>query len=260
VEYSPGDPNDADEMIGESPALRHVLQQAKKIAPSDATVMILGEPGTGKELLARAIHRMSRRKQASFTKLDCGAIPPHLLQSKLFGYEKGAFGGGVQRAVGGVESAHKATLFLDNVGDLPLELQKKLLRVLQGGEFEKVGSNRTGHADVRLLAAAHQDLAEKVGHGKFRSDLYYRLSVFPIHIPALRERREDIPLLAHYFVQKYARRLNKRVDTIAVEGLTALASSAWPGNVRELEGLMERLVIRSAGPVLDIPFAELQGR
>ena len=259
VEYSPGAPHDEEEIVGESPALRRALQQAKKIAPSDATVLILGEPGTGKKLLACAIHRMSPRRHANFAALDCAAIPPGLLQSKLFGHEKGALAGAHQRAIGGLELAQGGTLFLDHIEALPVELQTKLLRVLQHGEFENAGSDNIRRADIRLLASAHQDLAESVARGKFRADLYYRLSVFPIRMPALRQRVEDIPLLAIYFIQKYARRMNKNIDSVPDQALTALAGAEWPGNVGQLESLIEQAVIRCEGPVLGIPLAELEG-
>lgn len=254
----PGSPLDAEEIVGESPALRKVLGQAKKVAPSDATVLILGETGTGKELIARAIHRLSSRRDASFVRLNCAAIPLGLLESELFGHEKGAFTGAVSQVVGRLESANRGTLFLDEVGDLPIELQPKLLRVLQDGEFEKLGSNHTIRVDIRLLAATNRNLAQSVAQRKFRPDLYYRLNVFPIRMPSLRERVADIPLLVRYLTQKHARRMNKKIETITNESLLALAAWDWPGNIRELENLIERSVILSDGPVLEIPLAELR--
>jgi len=250
---------DFEEIAGESPALEQVLQQAKSVAPSDATVLILGETGTGKELIARAIHRMSRRRHAVFIKLNCATTPGGVLESELFGHEKGAFTGAVAQIVGRLESANRGTLFLDEIGNLPEESQAKLLRVLQGGEFEKWRSNRTLQVDVRLLASTSTDLTERVVRRQFRADLYYRLSVFPVRVPALRERREDIPLLVRHFAQKFARRLNKKIETIAIESLKALTIREWPGNIGELENLIERSVILSKGPVLEILPAELRG-
>jgi formate hydrogenlyase transcriptional activator len=246
-----------EEIVGESAALRHVLGQAKTVAPSDATVLILGETGTGKELVARAIHRMSARKDASFIKLNCAAIPTGLLESELFGHEKGAFTGAVTQKVGRLELADRGTLFLDEIGDIPLELQPKLLRVLQDQEFERLGGTRTLHVHVRLVAATNRDLAKSVAEHQFRSDLYYRLHVFPIQMPALRERRSDIPLLVHYFVRKLARRMGKTINTIPAATMNALAGWDWPGNVRELENFMERSVILSEGSVLSVPLSEL---
>jgi formate hydrogenlyase transcriptional activator len=253
-----GPPLDAEEIVGESAALKRVLSQAKKVAPSDATVLILGETGTGKELIARSVHRMSLRRNASFIKLNCAAIPVGLLESELFGHEKGAFTGAVAKVIGRLESAHHGTLFLDEVGELPLELQPKLLRVLQEGEFQRLGSNETIRVDVRLLAATNQNLAQRVAQRKFRPDLYYRLNVFPVRMPALRERVEDISVLACYLAQKYAHRMNKKIETITDESLKALAAWEWPGNIRELENLIERSVILSDGTVLEIPLAELR--
>jgi formate hydrogenlyase transcriptional activator len=247
-----------EEIVGDSPALKRVLSQAKTVAPSNATVLILGDTGTGKELIARAIHRMSARKDASFIKLNCAAIPTGLLESELFGHEKGAFTGAVSQKVGRLELADKGTLFLDEVGDIPLELQPKLLRVLQDQEFERLGSNRTIRVNVRLVAATNRNLAKSVAEREFRSDLYYRLNVFPIHMPPLRERGKDIQLLVSYFVQKYARRMNKQIETIPPETMQALASWEWPGNVRELENFIERSVILSEGAFLNVPLAELR--
>jgi formate hydrogenlyase transcriptional activator len=253
-----GPPLDAEEIVGESPALKRILDQANKVAPSNATVLIQGETGTGKELIARAIHRLSSRRTASLVKLNCAAIPVGLLESELFGHEKGAFTGAVAKVVGHLETAHRGTLFLDEVGELPLELQPKLLRVLQDGEFQRLGSNQTIRVDIRLLAATNWNLAQSVVQRTFRPDLYYRLNVFPIRMPALRERREDIPLLACFLAQKHARRMNKKIETITNESLQALAAWEWPGNIRELENLIERSVILSDGPVLEIPLAEVR--
>jgi len=246
-----------EEIVGESVALRHALAQASTVAPSDASVLILGETGTGKELLARAIHRMSTRKEAVFVKLNCAAIPTGLLESELFGHEKGAFTGAISQKIGRLELAHKGTLFLDEVGDIPLELQPKLLRVLQDQEFERLGSNRTIRVDVRLVAATNKDLAKSVAEREFRSDLYYRLNVFPIRMPALRERKSDIPLLVRYFVRHFAQRMNRVIDKIPAQTMRALVAWPWPGNVRELENFAERSVILSEGPELKVPLAEL---
>ena len=254
-----GFPPDFEEIVGESPALKKVLQQAKSVAPSDATVLILGETGTGKELISRAIHRMSRRRNAAFIKLNCATTPAGVLESELFGYEKGAFGGTVAQVVGRVESANHGTLFLDEIGDLPEDLQAKLLRVLHDGEFERLGSNRKTKVDIRLLASTSADLNERVGRSKFRADLYYRLNVFAIRMPALRERREDISMLVRHFAQKYSRRMNRKIETIAVESLKALTIREWPGNIRELENLIERSVTLSKGLVLEVPPGELLG-
>ncbi len=246
-----------EEIVGESPALKKVLDQARIVAPSDATVLILGETGTGKELIARAIHRMSSRRNASFVKLNCAAIPAGLLESELFGHEKGAFTGAVSQKIGRLELADKGTLFLDELGELPLEVQPKLLRVLQDQEFERLGSTGTIRVDIRLIAATNRDLAKRVAGRQFRSDLYYRLNVFPIRLPELRERKQDIPLLVRYLVQKFARRMNKRIETIPTETMNALVSWEWPGNVRELENFIERSVILSKGPILRVPLVEL---
>jgi len=245
------------EIIGESPALGRVLDQAKIAAPSDATVLLLGETGTGKELVARAIHRMSRRQEAPFVKMNCAAIPTGLLESELFGHEKGAFTGAISRKVGRLELADKGTLFLDEVGDIPLELQPKLLRVLQDQEFERLGSTRTIRVNIRLIAATNNDLVAAVAQKQFRGDLYYRLNVFPVRIPPLRERREDIPGLVHYFLQQFARRMNRRIEVIPDSVMEVLHDWSWPGNVRELENFIERSVILSRGEVLNVPVAEL---
>jgi formate hydrogenlyase transcriptional activator len=246
-----------EEIVGDSAPLKRVLGQARTVAPSNATVLVLGDTGTGKELIARAIHRMSARKDASFIKLNCAAIPTGLLESELFGHEKGAFTGAISQKVGRLELADKGTLFLDEVGDIPLELQPKLLRVLQDQEFERLGSTRTIKVNIRLVAATNRDLAKSVAEREFRSDLYYRLNVFPIRMPPLRDRRTDIPLLVRYFVQKFARRMSKPIDTIPTDTMRALVSWEWPGNVRELENFIERSVILSEGSVLRVPLAEL---
>ena len=247
-----------EEIVGESAELKHVLAQARTVAPSDSTVLILGETGTGKELIARAIHRMSKRRDASFIKVNCAAIPTGLLESELFGHEKGAFTGAVSKKIGRMELADKGTLFLDEVGDIPLELQPKLLRVLQDHEFERLGSNRTVRVDLRLVAATNRNLSKRITEGEFRSDLFYRLNVFPIHIPPLRVRRNDIPLLVRHFVKKIAWRMDKQIDTIPSQTMGALVNWHWPGNIRELENLIERSVILSEGPVLRSPLTELQ--
>jgi formate hydrogenlyase transcriptional activator len=247
-----------EEIVGESAALKHVLAQVNTVAPLDATVLILGETGTGKELIARAIHRMSARKDSSFIKLNCAAIPTGLLESELFGHEKGAFTGAVSAKIGRLELADKGTLFLDEVGDIPLELQPKLLRVLQDQEFERLGGIRTIRVNIRLIAATNRDLARSVAAREFRSDLYYRLHVFPVHMPPLRQRGKDIELLVRYFVQKFSRRMNKHIETVPTETMNALAGWEWPGNVRELENFIERSVILSDGPVLNVPLSELR--
>ncbi len=247
-----------EEVVGDSPVLKHALAQAKTVAPSNATVLILGETGTGKELIARAIHRMSSRKEASFIKLNCAAIPTGLLESELFGHEKGAFTGAVSQKIGRLELADGGTLFLDEVGEIPLELQPKLLRVLQDQEFERLGGNRTIKVDIRLVAATNRDLARSVAAREFRSDLYYRLHVFPLRLPQLRERSRDIPLLVRHFVQKFAKRMNKHIQTIPTEAMNALVSWHWPGNVRELENFIERSVILSEGETLNVPLSELK--
>jgi formate hydrogenlyase transcriptional activator len=247
-----------EEIVGESPALKHVLTQVNTVAPLDATVLILGETGTGKELIARAIHRMSARKEGSFIKLNCAAIPTGLLESELFGHEKGAFTGAISAKIGRLELADKGTLFLDEVGDIPLELQPKLLRVLQDQEFERLGGVRTIKVNIRLIAATNRDLAKSVAAREFRSDLYYRLHVFPVHMPPLRERGKDIELLVRYFVQKFSRRMNKQIETIPSEAMNALTRWEWPGNVRELENFIERSVILSEGTILNVPLSELR--
>jgi formate hydrogenlyase transcriptional activator len=249
-----------EEIIGESPVLKRILEQLQTVAPTDSTVLILGETGTGKELIARAIHNLSDRRDRTLVKVNCAAIPTGLLESELFGHEKGAFTGAIAQRIGRFELAHRGTLFLDEVGDIPLELQPKLLRVLQEHEFERLGSTRTIRVDVRLIAATNWDLAQKVAENQFRSDLYYRLNVFPVIIPALRERRQDIPMLVRYFAQKYARRMKKPIDNIPATAMSALSEYHWPGNVRELENFIERAVILSPGAELQIPLAELKQR
>jgi formate hydrogenlyase transcriptional activator len=246
------------EIVGESSALTHVLDQAATVASSDATVLILGETGTGKELIARAIHSMSRRRNGPFIKVNCAAIPTGLLESELFGHEKGAFTGAINRKTGRMELADGGTLFLDEIGEIALELQPKLLRVLQDQEFERLGSNRTRKVDLRLVTATNRDLAASIAQRQFRSDLFYRLSVFPIHLPPLRERRGDIPLLVRHFVSKFAPRTERRVDVIPQETMKTLVEWHWPGNIRELENLIERSMILSEGSVLRVPLWELR--
>ena len=247
-----------DEIVGRSAALQHVLRDVEVVAPTDSGVLILGETGTGKELIARAIHNLSARRDRPFVKLNCAAIPSGLLESELFGHERGAFTGAIMRKAGRFEVADKGTLFLDEVGDIPLELQPKLLRVLQEHEFERLGSTRTQQADVRVVAATHRNLKQMVQNGEFRSDLYYRLHVFPLPVPRLRERREDIPLLVRHFVDEYSRRMNRRIESIPPQAMEALTSYSWPGNVRELQNFIERAVILSPGSVLRAPLAELK--
>jgi formate hydrogenlyase transcriptional activator len=248
--------NGFDEIIGNSPALEFVLAEVERVAPTDSTALILGETGTGKELIARAIHNISARCGRPFVKLNCSAIPFDLLESELFGHEKGAFTGAIAQKIGRFEMADTGTLFLDEIGDLPLALQPKLLRVLQEQEFERLGSGRTHRINVRLVAATHRDLAEMVTKKEFRGDLYYRLNVFPVVLPPLRERREDIPELASHFVEVFARRMGKRIDRIPQDILDAFVSYSWPGNVRELQNLIERAVIRSDNGVLANPLPD----
>jgi formate hydrogenlyase transcriptional activator len=247
------------EIIGESWNLKKVLRQVEIVAGTSSTVLILGETGTGKELIARAIHKQSSRREHSLVRADCASIPAGLLESELFGHERGAFTGAIARNIGRFELAHGGTLFLDEVGDIPLELQSKLLRVLQEQEFERLGSTKTLRVNFRLVAATHRNLPEMVEQGQFRSDLYYRLNVFPIEVPALRERPEDIPLLVSHFAKTYAYRMNKRIETIRAEDMDIFVDYHWPGNVRELQNIVERCVILSPGPVLNTaPFAELR--
>ncbi|HML16308.1 MAG TPA: sigma 54-interacting transcriptional regulator [Bryobacteraceae bacterium] len=242
-----------DEIVGSSPALRHVLQQIQTAAPTDSTVLIQGETGTGKELVARAIHQLSRRTHGTFVKLNCSAIPSGLIESELLGHEKGAFTGALAQRIGRFELAHGGTLFLDEIGELPLELQPKLLRVLQDGQFERLGGSHTLTSDFRLVAATNRDLRTLVTEQKFRTDLYYRVNVFPITVPPLRERREDIPTLVRYFVQEFANRMRKEIESIPAEAMEALVAYSWPGNIRELRNVLERSVILSSGKRLRVP-------
>jgi formate hydrogenlyase transcriptional activator len=244
-------------MVGESAAFQAVLGRVHIVAPTDATVLIEGETGTGKELVARAIHDLSSRSKRSFIKVNCAAIPEALLESELFGHEKGAFTGAVGQKIGRFELAHEGTLFLDEIGEMPVELQPKLLRAIQDQEFERVGGTRTIRTDVRLVAATNRNLKAMVEDNKFRADLYYRLHVFPLNVPPLRERREDIPLLTRYFVQKHAHRLGRNIDTIPTSVLDALTNYDWPGNIRELENMLERSVILTKGSVLQVAIPEL---
>ena len=248
---------DFEEIVGDSPSLKRVLRDVETVAPTDSTVLIHGESGTGKELIARAIHNLSARRERTFVKVNCAAIPTGLIESELFGHEKGAFTGAISQKIGRFELADKGTLFLDEIGDIPLELQPKLLRVLQEREFERLGSTRTVKVDIRLVTATNRDLSQMIASRQFREDLFYRLNVFPITLPPLRERREDIPLLARYFAQKYARRMNRRIETIPSEAMEALTNWNWPGNVREMENLIERAVILTRGAALNVPLAEL---
>src|SRR5438034_4918561 len=249
---------DFGQIVGSSAALKHVLQLVETVAPNDSTVLLLGETGTGKELIARAIHDRSRRKERTLVKLNCAAIPTGLLESELFGHEKGAFTGAISQKVGRFELAHQGTLFLDEVGDIPPELQPKLLRALQEQELERLGSTRTVRVDVRLVAATNRDLAQMVSDGRFRSDLYYRLNVFPVVLPPLRQRREDIPMLVRPFIQRFAVRMGRRIETIPDAVMEALVRYPWPGNIRELQNVIERAVILSPGPALHVPSGDLK--
>ena len=246
-----------EQIIGNSPVLESVLADVERVAPTDSTVLVLGETGTGKELIARAIHNISSRCARPFIKLNCAAIPFDLLESELFGHEKGAFTGAIMQKLGRFEMADTGTLFLDEIGDIPLALQPKLLRVLQEQEFERLGSGRTHRINVRLVAATHRDLSEMIERNEFRSDLYYRLNVFPVVLPPLRERRQDIPQLVSHFVDIFARRMGKRIDHVPEETMEAFTSYSWPGNVRELQNLIERAVIRSNNGVLPNPLPVL---
>jgi formate hydrogenlyase transcriptional activator len=241
------------QIIGDSPALEFVLAEVERVAPTDSTVLVLGETGTGKEQIARAIHNLSTRCGRPFVRLNCSAIPLDLLESELFGHEKGAFTGAIAQKIGRFEMADSGTLFLDEIGDMPLMLQPKLLRVLQEQEFERLGSGRTHHIDVRLVAATHRNLEEMAARNEFRSDLYYRLNVFPVVLPPLRDRRRDIPQLVEHFVGVFGRKMDKRIDCVSQETLDAFVSHSWPGNVRELQNLIERAVIRSTDGVLPNP-------
>lgn len=246
------------EIVGQSALLRGVLEEVETVAPTGSTVLVYGETGTGKELIARAIHNISGRSNRPFVKLNCAAIPSGLLESELFGHEKGAFTGAVAQKIGRFELAHEGTLFLDEIGDIPLELQPKLLRVLQEQEFERLGSTRTTRVDVRIVAATNRDLAQMTRAKQFREDLYFRLNVFPIRLPSLRERSGDIPLLVRHYVDKYSQRMNKRVETIPAEAMAALCSYSWPGNIRELQNFVERSVILTPGSVLRVQAKELE--
>lgn len=241
------------QIIGNSPALKLALTDVERVAPTDSTVLILGETGTGKELIARAIHDLSARRGRPFIKLNCAALPFDLLETELFGHEKGAFTGAIAQKIGRFELADTGTLFLDEIGDIPLVLQPKLLRVLQEQEFERLGSGRTHRINVRLIAATHRELADMVLRREFRSDLYYRLNVFPVVLPPLRERRQDIPLLAFHFVEIFSRRMGKHIDLISDDTIAALKAYSWPGNIRELQNLIERAVIRGDNGVLPNP-------
>jgi formate hydrogenlyase transcriptional activator len=249
-----------EEIIGASAALDAVLRRVDPVAATGATVLLQGETGTGKELIAHALHQRSARRNRPLVTVNCAAIPPALLESELFGHERGAFTGAIARKLGRFERAHQGTLFLDEVGDIPMELQPKLLRVLQEQAFERLGSTHTQRVDVRLVAATNRELAQLVDAGRFRADLYYRLNVFPIAVPPLRQRPEDIPLLVSHFVCHYAQQLRKRIDTIPTEALEALTHYAWPGNVRELQNVVERAVILSPGPILRLALDELTRR
>jgi formate hydrogenlyase transcriptional activator len=247
-----------EQIIGNGSALKHVLQLVETVAPSDSTVLLLGETGTGKELIARAIHDRSHRNQRTLVKLNCAAIPTGLLESELFGHEKGAFTGAISQKVGRLELADQGTLFLDEVGDIPTEIQPKLLRALQEREFERLGSTHTRKVNVRLVAATNRDLEKMVANREFRSDLYYRLNVFPIRVPPLRDRREDIPLLVSYFVQKFAKQMQKCIETVPAAVMKGLTNLEWPGNIRELENFIERAVLLTRGRSLEAPLAELR--
>jgi formate hydrogenlyase transcriptional activator len=246
-------------MVGEGAAFQSVLKSVQIVAPTDATVLILGETGTGKELVARAIHELSGRGRGSFVKVNCAAIPASLLESELFGHEKGSFTGAVAQKIGRFELAHHGTLFLDEIGEMPLELQPKLLRAIQDQEFERVGGNRTIRTDVRFVAATNRDLKAMVDENRFRADLYYRLHVFPLTVPPLRERREDIPLLTRYFVQKHGQRMDRKIERIPTHALEALSKYDWPGNIRELQNVIERSVILSNGPEFHVAMPEFHG-
>jgi len=243
-------------IVGASPALRAVLHQLRVVAPTDATVLIEGETGTGKELIARAIHNQSNRRDRPFVKVNCAAIPTELLESELFGHERGSFTGAVAQRIGRFEAANGGTLFLDEIGDMPVQLQAKLLRAVQEQEIERVGGTRTIQVDVRIVAATNQDLKKMVDENRFRADLYYRLAVFPLNLPSLRERREDIPLLARHFVQKHSRRMGRNIESIPMDVMERLTSYDWPGNIRELQNVIERSVVLSNGPDLEVTLSE----
>jgi len=254
------DSNGFEGIVGSSAALRAVLDQVRLVAATDATVLIGGETGTGKELIARAIHTHSDRRRRPFVKVNCASIPAELLESELFGHEKGSFTGAIAQRIGRFEAAHGGTLFLDEIGELPLHLQSKLLRAVQEQEFERVGGSRTIQVDVRIVAATNRDLKAMVAENRFRADLYYRLAVFPVDVPALRERREDIPLLARYFVRKHAARMDRNIESIPAYALDALTTYDWPGNIRELQNVIERSVVLSDGPELHVALPEFDGR
>jgi formate hydrogenlyase transcriptional activator len=247
-----------ENIVGNSPTLKHVLELVETVAPNDSTVLLLGETGTGKELIARAIHDRSRRKDQTFVKINCAAIPTGLIESELFGHEKGAFTGAIAQKVGRLELADQGTLFLDEVGDIPIETQPKLLRALQEREFERLGSTYTRKVNIRLVAATNRDLEEMIADKEFRSDLYYRLNVFPIRIPPLRDRKEDIPLLVSYFAQKFAKQMQKKIEAISPAVMKGLTAWEWPGNIRELENFIERAVILTRGKSLEAPLGELR--
>jgi len=247
-----------DDIVGKSNTLHKVLEQIAIVAPTDSTVLLHGETGTGKELIARAIHNLSSRRDRGFVRINCAAIPSGLLESELFGHEKGAFTGALMQKKGRFELADQGSLFLDEIGDISLELQPKLLRAVQEQEFERLGSTRTIHVNVRIIAATHRDLSEMIRDGKFREDLFYRLNVFPIEIPPLRERRGDVPLLVNYFVSKLSRQMGKKINSIPTQAMEILASLPWPGNVRELENFIERAVILTEGDTLNVPIEELK--
>ena len=252
--------NGFEGIVGSSLALRAVLDQVHLVAATDATVLIGGETGTGKELIARAIHMHSERRNRPFVKVNCASIPAELLESELFGHERGSFTGAIAQRIGRFEAAHGGTLFLDEIGELPLHLQSKLLRAVQEQEFERVGGSRTIQVDVRIVAATNRDLKAMVEENRFRADLYYRLAVFPLNVPPLRERRQDIPLLTHYFVQKHARRMDRKIESIPTYALDALTNYDWPGNIRELQNVIERSVVLSNGPELHVALPEFDGR
>ena len=256
LEDEPTDQN-VGAMVGQSPAFQEVLRNIRVVAPTDATVLVQGETGTGKELIARALHELSDRSKQPFVKVNCAAIPATLLESELFGHEKGSFTGAFAQKIGRFEMAHKGTLFLDEIGEMPLELQPKLLRAIQEQELERVGGTRAIHVDIRIVAATNRNLKQMVEEGKFRSDLYYRLHVFPLNNPPLRERREDIPLLTRYFVKKHAERLGRNIETIPTHVMNALTGYDWPGNIRELQNVLERAVILTSGTSLHVPTSEL---
>jgi formate hydrogenlyase transcriptional activator len=251
-------PRPANELIGVSHGMRRALNEVRMVAPTDSAVLIHGETGTGKELIARAVHEQSLRKREPFVTLNCAAIPSGLLESELFGHERGAYTGALNSAIGRFELAHHGTLFLDEIGDMPLELQPKLLRVLQEQEFERLGGTRTIRVDVRIVAATNRDLGAMVQERRFRADLFYRLHVFPIALPPLRERREDIPLLVRHFLRSFAARMNKKIDMVSDEVMEILKHHSWPGNIRELQNFIERSVILSSGPVLCAPLGDLK--